>query len=100
MVSQLLFGETFEILSQEKKWLRIHTHADDYNGWIDEKQMMPLDSAQFKATQHSSFCLGDLTAPAFGKNGSLLLVIGSSLPCYDNNHFVIGEEKFQTDGDV
>ncbi|MFI5135245.1 MAG: SH3 domain-containing protein, partial [Chitinophagales bacterium] len=34
ILSQLLFGETFEILSQEKQWLRIHTHADDCEGWI------------------------------------------------------------------
>jgi len=100
MVSQLLFGETFEILSQEKQWLRIHTHADDYEGWIDDKQIARLDATQFKSTQQSSFCLTDLMATAFGKNGSLILVIGSSLPNYSNQHFSISHEEYQTDGDV
>jgi len=100
MVSQLLFGETLEILSQEKQWLHIHTHADDYDGWIDEKQMVRLDSNQFKVTQSSSFCLSDLTATAFSKSGSLILIIGSSLPGYSNNHFFINGEEYKTEGDV
>ena len=100
MVSQILFGETLEILSQEKQWLRVHTHADDYEGWIDEKQIARLDSAQFKATQESLFCLTDLTATAFNKSGSLILLIGSSLPLYNNEHFFINGEEYKSDGDV
>ncbi|MFI5135903.1 MAG: C40 family peptidase, partial [Chitinophagales bacterium] len=82
------------------QWLRIHTHADDCEGWIDEKQIVRLDPNQFKATQQSSFCLTDLTATAFSKSGSLILVIGSSLPNYSNQHFTINGEDYQTDGDV
>lgn len=100
MVSQLLFGESFEILSQEKQWLRIHTFADDYEGWIDEKQIMRLEPSAFKLMEHSPFCLTDLTATASGKNTSLMLLIGSSLPDYSNQRFTINETEYATDGDA
>lgn len=100
MVSQVLFGETFEILSQEKQWLRIHTGADDYEGWIDEKQIVRLESATFRAAQESSYCLTDLTAAAYGKTGSLILVIGSSLPGFEKGRFFINGEEYKTEGDA
>ena len=38
MVSQLLLGETFDILERAEKWSLIRNHYDDYEGWIDNKQ--------------------------------------------------------------
>ena len=101
MASQILFGETLEILSREKQWLHVRTHADDYGGWIDEKQIRILSSDELKEAQKSpANCLLDLTATAFGPSGSILLIIGSSLPLYENQKFRLGIEEFQTDGDV
>lgn len=38
MVNQILFGETFDILEKQEKWIRIRLHHDKYEGWIDNKQ--------------------------------------------------------------
>ena len=38
MVSQLLFGETFRMLEIADEWVRIQTHHDGYEGWIQRKQ--------------------------------------------------------------
>ena len=38
MVSQLLFGETFRMLEVADEWVRIQTHHDGYEGWIQRKQ--------------------------------------------------------------
>jgi len=101
MVSQILFGETFEILEKKNQWLRIRTHADEYEGWIDEKQIKLINTADFKQTQEPPFaCLLDLTATALSKRGSVLLLIGSSLPFFENQKFKLGEEEFETEGDV
>ncbi|MGB1243346.1 MAG: SH3 domain-containing protein [Chitinophagales bacterium] len=35
MVNQLLFGETFEVLKQDRQWVKIKTTFDQYEGWID-----------------------------------------------------------------
>ena len=101
MVSQILFGETFEILEKKNQWLYVKTHADEYAGWMDEKQMRSLSTTQLKQIQQApQTCLLDITATAFGNSGSVLLVIGSSLPLYAENKFKIGEEEFQTEGDT
>lgn len=42
MTSQLLFGETFEIIQKEDKWSMITTTSDGYTGWIDNKQYESL----------------------------------------------------------
>ncbi len=37
MVSQILYGEEVEILSEQDNWLNIRILYDDYEGWIDKK---------------------------------------------------------------
>lgn len=37
MVSQVLFGEIFQILEKEKNWSYIKLEYDGYEGWIDSK---------------------------------------------------------------
>lgn len=41
MVSQALFGETFEIIGQSGDWLHISLHFDHYEGWIDNRGILP-----------------------------------------------------------
>ncbi|MEO5673669.1 MAG: C40 family peptidase [Chitinophagales bacterium] len=101
MVSQILFGESFEILETSKQWLRIHTTADEYVGWISQKQMTYVNADYIKQVEQPPFTfLLDLTANATGKTGSVILLIGSSLPFYKDQKFRIGEEEFETGGDV
>lgn len=47
MVSQLLFGDAFEIQEQNGQWLRIHNAWDGYEGWIDRKQSIPITKDTF-----------------------------------------------------
>ena len=43
MVSQILFGESCDILEEQKHWTKIKMHYDDYEGWIDAKQLKHVD---------------------------------------------------------
>ncbi len=47
MVSQILFGETFEILESNAKWHKTKCTFDDYIGWIDKKQAILISEQQF-----------------------------------------------------
>ena len=38
MINQVLFGESFKVLQQDKKWSKIILNHDNYCGWIDNKQ--------------------------------------------------------------
>lgn len=42
MVSQLLFGDTFDIVENVERWTRIKMHDDAYEGWIDSKLIVNL----------------------------------------------------------
>src|SRR5436190_19443885 len=46
MVTQLLFGETFEVMESEGSWSRIKTDYDHYSGWVDTKQISTLDDEE------------------------------------------------------
>lgn len=48
IVSQVLFGEHFEILEQLKQWRRIKMQYDDYEGWVDSKQLQLISESSFK----------------------------------------------------
>ncbi len=45
MVNQLLPGDTLEVLRQEEKWSLVRLDYDGYEGWVDNKQYLPFDSA-------------------------------------------------------
>ncbi|MEO8067426.1 MAG: C40 family peptidase [Flavobacteriales bacterium] len=45
LVTQWLFGETAEVLERQEKWSRLKFHLDGYEGWVDNKQMVPTQSA-------------------------------------------------------
>jgi len=40
LVTQVLYGETFKVLEERKKWSRIRLTFDKYEGWIDNKQFV------------------------------------------------------------
>ena len=44
MISQLLFGECFHILEQDKNWFRIQSDIDNYTGWCQLKKEMPVSN--------------------------------------------------------
>jgi len=48
-VSQLLFGETFEIMERFENWLRVITSFDGYEGWLNELQFTAIDANTYNA---------------------------------------------------
>ena len=47
MVSQVLYGEFFKVLEQRKSWSKIRLAYDKYEGWIDNKQYVEIDSESY-----------------------------------------------------
>ena len=42
MVSQLLFGEAYQIIEEKENWICIKTTDCHYSGWINAKMHNPL----------------------------------------------------------
>ncbi|WP_338734041.1 C40 family peptidase [Mangrovimonas cancribranchiae] len=48
LVSQVLYGDYFKILEKRKSWSRIRLGFDNYEGWIDNKQLVEISEEQYK----------------------------------------------------
>ena len=53
MVSQLLYGELFKILETRKKWWKIRSQIDGYEGWIDPKQGQEIQESDYNSLSES-----------------------------------------------
>lgn len=81
IVSQILFGEHFEILETQKQWRKIKLHFDQYEGWIDEKQFQTISASEFKTLSDIPIVLnGDLVEYiSYGNNQLLPITLGASV---------------------
>lgn len=102
MVSQILFGEPFEVLEQTKKWSRIKIAFDGYEGYIDNKQFLEIDQKTYQSLENETpVYAGDLIEYIFdSKNNLATIPLGARLPFYKENTFQIGDEIFTYDGEV
>ena len=57
MTSQLLYGETFEILEFSENWSYIKMTIDNYKGWIKNNQYVKIENKAFKITAEPRYCL-------------------------------------------
>jgi hypothetical protein len=99
MVSQLLFGETYEITGSKDNWLNIKCALDLYEGWIDAAQHTALTEKEYHNISLSTIGIAiDLFYSAASSDKSVALVTGSSLPHFDGINLRIGREKFIYNG--
>ena len=98
IVSQVLFGEHFEIIETRKQWSKIKLHFDNYEGWVDSKQYQIITDSDFKNLSKESIVLNsDLIEYITGKNNLLIPIpLGASLSFL--NHPEINSEEFDFEG--
>jgi uncharacterized protein YfaT (DUF1175 family) len=98
LVSQVLFGEQFEILEKSKQWTKIKMQFDAYEGWIDEKQMQDITAEDFEnLSQEEPILNGDLVEFLSGNNNYLMPIqLGASLNFLKNSK--INSNNFTFEG--
>lgn len=98
ILSQVLFGEHFEIIDQLKQWSKIKLQFDDYEGWVDSKQYQKISESEFKQLSEDVIVLNaDLIEYITGSNNLLIPIpLGSSLSFL--NHSDINAENFEFEG--
>lgn len=100
MVSQLLFGETVEILEKKGTWAKVRCSWDNYIGWIDIKQVRLITPSEFKSYQKKHSCSLELIQPAISDDYYLPIALGSNLPNYDGLRFSVNGSSFTFSGQV
>ncbi|WNM18378.1 C40 family peptidase [Flavobacterium capsici] len=98
IVSQVLFGEHFEILEQQKQWAKIKLHFDDYEGWVDSKQYQVISEKNFNDLSKDGIILNsDLVEYVTNTKNTLIPIpLGASLSFL--NHDDINIENFEFEG--
>ncbi|MEM9051944.1 MAG: C40 family peptidase [Bacteroidota bacterium] len=86
MVTQLLFGEKYEILEKKSKWLLIKGLVDNYECWIDRKQHTE-DSDEFDL----SITIYSILNPILCNGESWHLPAGSKVR---QGNFTLGNRHF------
>lgn len=103
MLTQLLFGEHFQILKEEGEWYFIRAAYDNYESWINKKQVELISGTIFKKLSNSNAAYtNDLVHPVNSKSDKYTfpLVIGSTLPFLKNSEAIIGGKKYSYKGRV
>ena len=96
MSNQLLFGDLLIIKGRVKDWLLVETFDDQYEGWVDQKQLTIIDKDLFNALIISKrhYCLQLSESGTYlDTNVPYSFTCGAHLPNYENNGFSVREYK-------
>lgn len=102
-VSQVLFGETFEITEWKDNWVKIITTLDNYPGWIGRLQFKMLGHLAYKRNKQTPTRITHHAVTQVWKitnNSILYLPMGSSLSFLKGTTCNIGDEKFEIIGEL
>lgn len=99
MISQILFGEMYQVLETEEKWVFVRLIHDGSEGWIDRKMYVPV-SDEYVVKYRSETPM--LTTEVFniilkeGDYGNKLIVAGSVLPFFDaiTKKMTVGDDTY------
>ncbi len=102
MSSQLVFGDHFEILDRTEKWLRIRTGYDEYEGWVDHKQCLPVTKETYLKLHDLNTVMGTRVSHEVetASREVLHLVAGSNLPDLDEEGFQFENTRYSYAGQV
>ena len=102
MITQILFGELFEIHEQFFGWRRVTLEYDGYQGWIDQKMITPLSERTYRRIKARPLAVSTdiLSLVPAGPEQNMMIVAGSSLPFWRpyKHEFSIGSEVYKMGG--
>ncbi|MDR2979083.1 MAG: C40 family peptidase [Bacteroidales bacterium] len=97
MVSQLLFGEVYQVIDEQEKWLRVRIVDGGYEGWLDRKlynRLHPKDVEDYLTAEkffleETFFYIRD-----FETNITFPIFCGSSFPYPKDGILILGDYIF------
>jgi len=99
-ITQLLFGELFEILDNKKKWYFIRAAYDNYEGWIDQKMISLIDENVFnKLLQSDPLIISEPFSSVASDHSGSLIILPSGSAAYQfqekDNSFTNGNINYR-----
>lgn len=96
MTSQLLFGETMQVLETDREWLRIRSLYDGYEGWLTHH--LADEVGEGIATASSPFVATALVNPITLPQELVNAPMGASLPGFDEETRLLWDEQHKYHG--
>ena len=101
-VSQLLFGDAYEVIdrSKDKLWLRIKINFDNTEGWIDFLHHHAITQEYFAQIINADFKITtDVVSTILYKKSPLPILLGSIVPISNSELFKM-DEQFAFNGEA
>lgn len=100
MSTQLLFGDLMEIISQEGSWCQVRILFDDYEGWVDVKQIREISTQEFgRLASEPAWVNRQLHSDIVEYSGvNILLPAGCSFYKLKGQVMEIGGEQYRLEG--
>ncbi len=101
MTTQLRFGESVELLEENRGLWRVRGTHDGYEGWVDSRQFTaPQSSRPPVAAVLTADLMGWAERTREDRMERCLLPLGTPLPDFQDGRFSIGGETWQWSGTV
>jgi gamma-D-glutamyl-L-lysine dipeptidyl-peptidase len=90
MISQILFGEIFEIIAKRGDWLRVKMPQDNYEGWVQKDSISLITEADYYRFQNNKKIFFEDLQIILVKNGKekILVPIGSAFPGFSEQESI------------
>jgi len=101
MVTQLLFGEVYQVIEEHEKWIKINTALDNYECWICRKQFAEISAEEYENQKINSFpkC-ADLTQFVESSEEKTAITLGATLPYFSKGQFTIRKKQHKYAGNI
>lgn len=100
MLTQVLFGDTFQIIEENKDWIYIKIIADNYEGWVSSNSITKITDEDFEEiNKNDIYITKNIFEDILLTNSDDVIRIpfGSTLPNFNksNNTFIINNNKYE-----
>ena len=100
IISQVLFGESIEVLETQHNWIRVRCLYDDYEGWMDPKQCILGISEEEAVNALKHPVTIDAISELQSSKGLQFLSIGSSVDASGEEQRLSEEYTYQFKGNT
>ncbi|WP_075602183.1 C40 family peptidase [Saccharicrinis aurantiacus] len=105
LVTQILFGETYQVTEKTDKWAKIKMDFDGYEGWIDSNLVFEVAQTQYELWKDADAWMVPVPYIKIVQDGSsapITIPAGSRIVFngHDRNSFAIGKNDYFISGQL
>lgn len=87
MINQMFFGETFTVVENNLKWVKITSFLDNYDGWIEKNSIFLISENDYKSL-NSKIVINKTESNLKAPDGSTMIIpIGCQISSADYLNF-------------